>query len=76
MGRVDLAADIEYIMQVNIAILTVLKGQELGWVCLGSCSLDVGSVVAPLFLEANLYLLIAGHRQRHRAFLGFAQQPI
>lgn len=34
---------------VNIAILTVLKGQELGWVCLGSCSLDVTVNAIALF---------------------------
>lgn len=26
---------------VNIAVLTVMKGRELGWVCLASCGLDV-----------------------------------
>jgi hypothetical protein len=26
---------------INIAVLTILHGQELGWVCLGSCALDV-----------------------------------
>ncbi|KAI0047747.1 hypothetical protein FA95DRAFT_1189156 [Auriscalpium vulgare] len=26
---------------INMIVLTVLKGQELGWVCLGSCGADV-----------------------------------
>lgn len=33
-----------YLLQVNIAVLTILKGKELGWVCLGSCTADVRSV--------------------------------
>jgi len=26
---------------INVVVLTVLKGQELGWICLGSCGSDV-----------------------------------
>ncbi|KAJ7876892.1 hypothetical protein B0H14DRAFT_3786489 [Mycena olivaceomarginata] len=34
---------------VNIAILTILHGRELGWLCLGSCGLDVVLNAAALF---------------------------
>ncbi|KAJ7111818.1 hypothetical protein C8R44DRAFT_856456 [Mycena epipterygia] len=34
---------------VNIAILTVLKGREAGWLCLGSCGTDVIFNAAALF---------------------------
>ncbi|KAJ7737774.1 hypothetical protein DFH07DRAFT_944191 [Mycena maculata] len=34
---------------VNIAVLTVLKGRELGWVCLASCATDVIFNAAAIF---------------------------
>ena len=30
---------------VNILILTLMHGRQLGWVCLGSCGADVGSLI-------------------------------
>lgn len=30
---------------INIAVLAVFKGHELGWACLGMCGIDVGVVV-------------------------------
>jgi hypothetical protein len=35
-----------YHAQINMLILTLLHGQELGWVCLGSCGTDVLSFTA------------------------------
>ncbi|KAJ7472560.1 hypothetical protein FB451DRAFT_1249967 [Mycena latifolia] len=34
---------------VNITVLTIMKGRELGWVCLASCGLDVIFNAAALF---------------------------
>ncbi|KAJ1305484.1 hypothetical protein OPQ81_000491 [Rhizoctonia solani] len=34
---------------VNIAILTIMHGQQLGWVCLGSCGTDVMANALVLF---------------------------
>ncbi|KAJ7675181.1 hypothetical protein B0H17DRAFT_946142 [Mycena rosella] len=34
---------------VNMAVLTIMKGRELGWVCLASCGLDVIINAAALF---------------------------
>ncbi|KAF7292532.1 hypothetical protein MKEN_01472200 [Mycena kentingensis (nom. inval.)] len=39
---------------VNIAVLTILHGNELGWVCLGSCSTNV------IFDAATLFYCTAG----------------
>ena len=38
---------------VNILILTLMHGRQLGWVCLGSCGTDVGSPIQ-LILNASL----------------------
>lgn len=35
--------------QINIAVLTVMHGQQLGWVCLGSCGTDVTMNALVLF---------------------------
>ncbi|KAJ7048125.1 hypothetical protein C8F01DRAFT_164512 [Mycena amicta] len=43
---------------VNIAVLTILKGSELGWVCLGSCGTDV------IFNAAALFWVTSGRTQR------------
>ncbi|KAJ7104334.1 hypothetical protein B0H15DRAFT_766878 [Mycena belliarum] len=34
---------------VNIAVLTIMKGRELGWVCLATCGIDVIVNAAALF---------------------------
>ena len=39
----------------NIAILTLLHGQELGWVCLGSCTADVTVNALALFFVTGSY---------------------
>jgi len=39
---------------INVVILTVLKGEELGWICLGSCGTDV------LFNSFAIYWVTGG----------------
>ena len=39
----------------NVTILTVLNGQELGWVCLGSCGIDVIINALALFFVTHSY---------------------
>jgi len=39
----------------NVAILMVLHGQELGWVCLGSCTADVTINAIALFFVTGSY---------------------
>jgi hypothetical protein len=39
----------------NVAILMVLHGQELGWVCLGSCTADVTVNALALFFVTGSY---------------------
>ena len=39
----------------NVAILMVLHGQELGWVCLGSCGADVTINALALFFVTGSY---------------------
>ncbi|KAJ6517997.1 hypothetical protein C8R47DRAFT_1231786 [Mycena vitilis] len=34
---------------VNVTVLTIMKGHQLGWLCLSSCSLDMISNAAALF---------------------------
>lgn len=34
-------------MQVNILVLTLMHGRQLGWICLGSCGLDVSLLRPP-----------------------------
>ena len=43
------------IFQVNIAVLTILKGEEFGWACLSSCVTDV---CIDLTLGSHLFLLM------------------
>ena len=40
---------------INIAVLTILNGQELGWVCLGSCTADVTINALALFFVTGSY---------------------
>jgi hypothetical protein len=55
------------LFQVNVLVLTLLKGQELGWVCLASCGLDVN-----LFPLTFIYLNpLSGHLQCICPFLGY-----
>jgi len=44
---------------VNIAVLTVLKGRELGWLCLGTCGVDV------IFNAAALFWVTSGREARN-----------
>ena len=39
----------------NVAVLMVLHGQELGWVCLGSCTADVTINALALFFVTGSY---------------------
>jgi len=39
---------------INVVVLTVLKGEELGWICLGSCGTDV------LFNALAIYWVTGG----------------
>ena len=36
---------------VNVLVLILMYGRQLGWVCLGSCSADVSFAVAPEFTD-------------------------
>ncbi|KAF7362405.1 hypothetical protein MVEN_00587700 [Mycena venus] len=44
---------------VNITVLTILKGRELGWLCLGTCGVDV------LFNAAALFWVTSGREARN-----------
>ncbi|KAJ7350703.1 hypothetical protein DFH08DRAFT_115654 [Mycena albidolilacea] len=44
---------------VNVAVLTVLKGWELGWLCLGTCGIDV------VFNAAALFWVTSGREARN-----------
>ena len=53
---------------INIAVLTIKHGDEMGWICLASCGLDVRTSLC-LYL-ATYSLLISGDSQCHRSLLG------
>lgn len=50
-----------------MTVLTILKGRELGWVCLGSCAADVGDLLLWCWTAAYFD---QGRYQRPRIILG------
>ncbi|KAJ7111777.1 hypothetical protein C8R44DRAFT_253149 [Mycena epipterygia] len=54
---------------VNITVLTILKGHELGWVCLASCGTDV------IFNAAALFWVTGGTSQASLSTSGANRQP-
>ncbi|KAJ3760003.1 hypothetical protein F5880DRAFT_1470418, partial [Lentinula raphanica] len=61
---------------INIAILFLLGGNELGWICISSCVADVGfsfSTIGSNCASAT-EKIISGHYQLTRAFLVSAQR--
>ncbi|KAF9041093.1 hypothetical protein BDZ89DRAFT_944749 [Hymenopellis radicata] len=57
---------------VNIAVLTALRGHELGWLCLGSCGADVR--VALYLPDVLAVMVTTGHCQRLCVVLGHGRQ--
>ena len=55
---------------INILVLTLMHGRQLGWVCLGSCSTDVSFTVARIAPELMSNRLSAGRGERTGVILG------
>ena len=53
---------------VNIALLTVMHGKQLGWVCLSSCGTDVSTSSTSLYFPFTHDS--AGRNQRDGSLLG------
>jgi hypothetical protein len=80
--RTCIAAFIGLVMStVNVAVITALHGHEFGWLCLGSCSIDVITNTLALFWVTSGPAARAEETQvstasRSRGPAKFAMSPI